>query len=212
MNINNLKHTIMKAIELKIYSYNELSQSSKEKAKDNFHDYFCFSDYSGEIINYWLEKYNVEKYFYYKEAFYSGFYSQGDGAMFEYYNLESDLIKDAIDSLDIKKSIKDIMYNTLCITAKGIHSGHYYHQKSVNHNLDIYIEINSDAYTNLYNYIASYTAEIEQYIIDKYDNLCSELYTMLENEYEMLTNEESVNMFYEDNGMMFFEDGTVYNF
>ncbi|NLZ46234.1 MAG: hypothetical protein GX896_06035 [Clostridiales bacterium] len=202
----------MNAIELKVYSYNELSQNAKEKAKDNYHDYFCFSDYSGEIIDYWLEKYNVEKYFYYKKAYFSGFWSQGDGAMFEYYNLESDLIKEAINSLDIKKSIKDIMYNTLRITAKSEQSGHYYHQKSVNHNLDIYIETNSDVYANLYSYTALYTDEIKQYIIDKYDNLCSELYTMLENEYEMLTNEESISMFYEDNGTMFFEDGTVYNF
>lgn len=202
----------MKTIELNIHSYNELRQSAKEKAKDNYHEQFCFSDYSSDIIDYWIEKYNVKKYFDYKEAFYSGFYSQGDGAMFEYYNLKNDLIKEAINSLDIKKSIKDIMNNHLCIIARGRHSGHYYHNKSVDHNLEINIEINSDAYTNLYDYIALYLDEIKQYIINKYDDLCSELYTMLENGYENLTSEESISMFYNDNDIMFFEDGTAYNF
>ena len=202
----------MKTIELNVHSYNELSQRAREKAQYMYHEQFCFNDYSSDIIDYWVEKYNVKKYFDYKEAFYSGFYSQGDGAMFEYYNLKNDLIKEAINSLDVKKSIKDIMVNNLCIIARGKHIGHYCHEKSVNHNLEIYIEINSDAYTNLYTYIALYKDEIEQYIVNKYESLCSELYTMLKNEHENLTSEESVMMFYNANEIMFFDDGTVCSF
>lgn len=202
----------MKAIELNVHSYNELSQRAREKAQHMYYEQFCFNDYSSDIIDYWVEKYNVKKYFDYKEAFYSGFYSQGDGAMFEYYNLKIGLIKEAINSLDVKKTIKDIMLNNLCIIARGKQSGHYCHEKSVNHNLEIYIEINSDAYTNLYDYIALYKDEIEQYIVNKYESLCSELYTMLKNEYENLTSEESVMMFYNANDIMFFDDGTVCSF
>lgn len=203
---------IMETKELNIYSYNELSQSAKEKATNNYHDYFCFNDYDYDIIDLWLDKHNVKQYFDYKEAFYGGFYSQGDGAMFEYYNIEPKLIEEAIDSLDIKQLIKDIMNNYLCISARGKQSGHYYHEKSVNHNFSINLEINSDAYPNLYKYIEMYIEDIENYIVDKYEFLCSELYSMLKNEYESLTSEESVEMFYNDNDMMFFKDGTVCNF
>lgn len=202
----------MRAIKINVYKFNELSQSAKEKATNNYHDYFCFNDYDCDIIDYWLDKHNVKQYFQYKEAFYGGFYSQGDGAMFEYYNLEPKLIEEAIDSLDIKQLIKDIMNNYLCISARGKQSGHYYHEKSVNHNFDVNLELNYLAYPNLYKYIEMYIEDIENYIIDKYEALCGELYSMLKNEYEGLTSVESVEMFYNDNGMLFFKDGTVCNF
>ena len=82
----------MRVIETNVYTFNELDQESKEKAindhRNNYND--CdFDDYfDDETLEFKCFLKNIG--FNNVETFYSGFHSQGDGACFDFTNLNLD--------------------------------------------------------------------------------------------------------------------------
>lgn len=200
----------MKIIEKTVYSFNELSEKAKQKAIDSIR-------YSGHYLDYnWYSLIFEEFEDKHKDIFdidkiyFRGFYSQGDGAMFEYSGIKDKLRVDFINSLKISTLRKKLLLNNTMCSGEGVQSGLYCHQNSCKHS--IYWEIdNGDIHwsSNVGEFILSFYSEFESYVIDIYKDLCEELYKSLEAEYEYLMSDEYV-IEHETDLIEFEEDGSVF--
>jgi hypothetical protein len=203
----------MKTIEIKLYSFNELSEEAKKVAIEEIQNDNNFLDYD------WYES-TYEHYFeIIKEAgfeidkiYFSGFWSQGDGAMFEYSNIDDSLKLEFIESLDLSTMRKNWIINNTYITGKGHQSGNYYHENSCNHS--IYFEVdNGDLnYTStFYQWLQSFEDSFNEFIIKKYKNLCTDIYAALKKEYYYLESDEAIKEYLEqDEYKQYLETGKVY--
>ncbi len=109
-------NTNMKSIQINLYSFDELSQEAKDKARADFNkhnDYPFLTDYLREMIHEKLEEAGYKEQGVSTSAnpsikpYYSLSYCQGDGLMFE-------------------ATVEDKKENIYTIK----HSGHYYHERS----------------------------------------------------------------------------------
>lgn len=198
----------MKTIELNLYEFNELSDVAKEVAIEfymniNVHDgwYEHVSDKHKDLI----EKAGFDI----KDIYYTGFWSQGDGAMFTYKGLENTLLHQAVDTLQLPEWKKRVLKNGY-LSGRGIHSGMYYHYNSCDH--QIYLETDNGVhyYKNIEELFATYEGEVESYIKDLYKTLCDSLYRDLSNTYDELTSREAVIEGIEANEYLFLESGKCY--
>lgn len=142
--------------------------------------------------------------------YFNGFYSQGDGAMFKYDGISSDLKDEFIDSLDLSSMRKEWLRNNVSVSGKGKQSGHYYHEKSCSHY--IYWEVdNGDLYCDcvFYQWIESFSYKFEEFVIDKYEGMCSNLYSCLRETYNYLTSDEAILETLECNGYEFNINGSI---
>ena len=126
--------------------------------------------------------------------YFSGFCSQGDGAMFEYDGISSDLRDEFVDSLNLSPMRKEWLRNNVSVSGKGRQTGHYYHEKSCNHS--IYWEVDNGDITyrceNIQNFIESFEGKFEEFVIDRYEDMCSNLYSCLNTTYDYLTSDEAI--------------------
>ena len=193
-----------RTVRIKIYKFSELNSEAKSKViKDN-----CDINTHYEWNEYIKENFKENKEFFdVTNVYYSGFYSQGDGAMFEYQNINRDFIKSIIDGLKLPKWKINVLNSCLDYTAIGTHSGNYYHNKSVDHNINIesihyYLD-----YPNIADFIELHSYEIIEIIKDKYEILCDELYNEYKNEYSYLTSDECIKDTIESNNYEFTING-----
>jgi len=197
----------MRTINVDLFTFNELSDEAKEKAiRDNRGINVEYEDWYEHINEMFIENsaFDVTK------IYFSGFWSQGDGAMFEYDSLPSSFMDSFIDQLKLSSMRKNWLKNNICVSGKGRHSGHYYHEKSCSHN--IYWEVNNgDLHwaTTFYQWLESFEADFEQYVIDFYENECIKLYRGLEQQYDYLTSDESITDTILCNEYEFTEDGQM---
>ena len=195
----------MRTIEQKVYSFTELSEAVQKKVIEKNYEINIHHDWY-ECIT---ESYEDEnKYFEVNKVYFSGFWSQGDGAMFEYSGIKQTLIDEFIDSLNLSPMRKGWLENNIYVSGKGKHRGHYYHENCCNH--AIYWEVdNGDLHwsDNLYQWLESFEDEFEIFVIDKYKDLCCDLYRDLEQHYEYLTSEEMIVETIKFNEYEFFENG-----
>lgn len=196
----------MRTIEIKLYKFNELSEEAKKNAIEKLHDINVNSSFWHEcIVDMFKEdtqKFEVEK------VYFSGFWSQGDGAMFEYSGISQELFEEAIDSLKIDNYKKNAMKKAGIFSVKGKQQGCYYHEKSCNHIM--YFENNDVLHENIDSLFYEFHSELEDFIEDKYIELARELYNKLENEYEYQTSEEAIIETIECNDYEFTEEGEIY--
>jgi hypothetical protein len=141
-------------------------------------------------------------------TYFSGFYSQGDGACFVgSYRYRKNSINDlkayAPQGAELHRIAKELQvlqkktfYNTFC---EITHSGRYYHEGTMNFSLSS----NDERFENL---IYSLENDFEELFKD----LAIWLYKALENEYNYLTSEEIILQTLESNGYEFTEDGNIY--
>jgi hypothetical protein len=199
----------MRIIETKAYLFSELSEEAKQKAientrnKENYLDYewweFIYEDYKEKAKNLGFDV---------KRIYFSGFWSQGDGAMFEYDRIDDKLRLEFIESLDISRMRKDWLVNNTYVSGKGVQRGHYYHEKCCCHT--IYWEVdNGDLHysTLFYQWLESFQDDFENFVTDIYEDLCSELYKSLEKEYDYLMSDEQIAEHLEINEYEFTEEG-----
>jgi hypothetical protein len=204
----------MKTITINTYSFNELSEEAQKVAIQEMQENPTFLEYD------WYEG-TYDHYFeIIKEAgfeidkiYFSGFWSQGDGAMFEYSSLNDNLRLEFIESLNLSTMRKDWLINNTYATGKGIQRGHYYHENSCDHS--IYFEVdNGDLHytTTFYQWLESFADDFEEFIIQKYKNLCTDLYAALEKEYYYLKSDEAVKEYLEqDEYKEYLITGEIYN-
>lgn len=197
--------TIIK--EINLFKFDELTEDQKLYAIEGNRDINIHFDWY-EFLTYDFQEKN-NNLFDIKQVYFSGFWSQGDGAMFEYNGINEDLKNESIENLNLPKWKKNILKKVCYISGNGKQSGHYYHENSCNHN--IYVEDeNNGYYDNISELIEMYADEIENYIIDTYKLLCRQLYRDLEKKYNYLVSDESITETLILNDYYFTEEGEIY--
>ncbi len=199
----------MKTIELKLYSFDELSDEAKEKAIERCSDFNIDYDWYQSIYDDFTE---IAKNagFDITNIYFSGFYSQGDGAMFEYNFEGNKLVFDFIDSLKLSPLREKWLKNWVDYSGSGKHSGHYYHEFCCSHSIDFCAGFNYSIAINVNNWIDSFYEEFENFVIELYRSLCKELYSSLKEEYDYQTSREAIIETIQANDYEFTEDGKIY--
>lgn len=192
----------MRTETINIFRYSELSEEAKKVALEEYRDINIYEGWWDPIYEGFKEDakqqgFNVDR------IYFSGFHSQGDGAMFE----------GAVNSNFKFKGIRPIvqkLIDTKLITfySRFTHSGHYYHHKSYHNIFDI--DFNKKRhFDNLEDYLYG-GFWIETMISDKYEELCKELYSRLQKYYYELISDEEVAEAICANGYEFYESGKIY--
>lgn len=198
----------MRTVELQLFNFNELSPTAKQVVLDNYRDIHTrFDDWSEPIQEGFREK-AIEAGFEIQNIYFSGFWSQGDGAMFTYSGFNDSMLKNFVAQLTIKEEDKVLILSQGDTCGKGIHRGHYYHENSCDH-YSMLDSTNPD-WEYATDLISKHEDAFGQYVIDTYKDLCRELYKDLEKYYEELTSDEAVQEAIEDNDYEFTEDGSIY--
>ena len=204
----------MKTINVNLYTFEELSPEAQKKAIEKYHDINVDYNWWEFIYENFTEKNN--KYFDIDKIYFSGFYSQGDGAMFEYKNVTKSFLFSIIDGLNLPNWKKEILKN-VDFSFYGDHSGprsnFYCHENTAAHFCDWYEpRLNYDKMNcnNIEDFLHDHLNIIQKEVIFKYKNLCRELYRNLEKEYNFLTSEEAIKETLICNDYEFTSDGEIY--
>ena len=183
----------MRVLETKVYTFDELSEEAKEKAiEKNRHMNVDYWEWYHNVYDTFKEKYS--DLFEITDMYFSGFCSQGDGAMFEYGGITDKLIDEFIAQLELsplrKKIVKDIFY----FSGSGRQHGHYYHEKCCWHiiNIECTYAYREGYYPNIDEFMYELQVDFDAYVREKYIDLAQELYQSLEDEYEWHTSDEAI--------------------
>lgn len=197
----------MRIIETKIYHFEELSPKAKEKAIQNARECLEFSDYSSYIIDdakaiAILMGWNIS------EVRYSGFYSQGDGAMFVgtmHHNTNHQWLCSTSSYAPTDTDLHDIatrwhilqQSNEFALSADVRHSGRYSHEYCTE--FDCFDSRTEDGYGEL--------TETEDKIKEIARDFMRWIYKQLEDEYEFQTSDGMLRELLDTNDCEFTEDG-----
>lgn len=189
---------------MQAYKFSELNDTAKQKALDKCrefqttHEWWEYVYYDakeiGKIIGIDIDK-----------IYFSGFWSQGDGACFEGHY---EYVKGATKNVQqyapmdtelhaIAQALQNIQKaNFYQLKASVKHRGHYYHENCTD--IDIYrndgCELSRDA---------------EEIVTECLKDFMRWIYSRLEKEYEWLTSDEYVTEMIESNDYEFDEDGNI---
>ncbi len=208
----------MKTRTIKIYSYSELSDDAKEVAVSYVQNrldswvlddwyYFIYEDFVREVKRQGIEigtKHDGKV----PSIYWTGFWSQGDGASFE----------GSVDLLEYMKFHKlgndyRKLYNFIKSYGGGAtikQSGHYVHEytMSVTVDLDTYdFEYGGDYSTYEVNQLATQTNELEKHLGETVISLAKDLYKDLQREWEYITSSEYIAEELTEGGYEFLESG-----
>ncbi|MCZ8350259.1 MAG: antitoxin of toxin-antitoxin stability system [Rhizobium sp.] len=206
-------------IETTVYTFEELDERAKDRARDwyrqaSVHDdwhEFVFEDFERicEILGVDLATRPVRLFGGGTRAkpciWFSGFASQGDGACFEgrysYRKGASRAIRDYAPTDQRLAAIADELQrnqrkNLYALEARVTHRGRYYHE----HSMEIAVERNSDQYQPP-------TADAEEAVAEALRDLARWLYRQLEKEYDHQMSNEVVDEGIIVNGYTFTEAG-----
>ncbi len=206
----------MKTVEVKLYKFDELSKEVQDKVLSKNRDINVHDDWHEFIIEDWINEEVPSKGFDATRIYYSGFWSQGDGAMFEYDGIKDDLLNKFLDTMligtePLSPMRKQWILNNVSVSASGKHRGHYYHEKCCSHS--IYWEVdNGDLHwsTTFHQWLMSFADDFEAFVVEEYEYICRELYRTLEKEYDYFTEDEQIAEALRDNDYDFTEDGDFY--
>lgn len=201
----------MKTVELKLYKFDELSKEVQEKVIKNNRDINVYDDWHEFILEDWIKEVIPSKGFEATNIYYSGFWSQGDGAMFEYEGIADELLNEFIDTLNLSPMRKQWVSNNVSVTGWGKHRGHYSHEKCCSHS--IYWGVNNGDIqysSSFHQWLVSFEDDFEAFIIDRYEDICRELYRALEESYYYLTEERQIVETLYGQDYDYTEDGDIY--
>lgn len=201
----------MKTINITLYKFEELSKEAQEKAINDNCDINTDYEWYDFILEDITENENIFKDI---KIYFSGFYSQGDGAMFEYNGINAETFKTFLNEeyKHLTERRRMLIFDNIYIIAKGSHTGRYYHKNSCEH----YLEIDLNQSYNYYKHsnIVSLIEEIEQnfesYLIEIYKTKCKEIYKNLNDSYDYLQSDEVIKETLISNNYDFTEEGEIY--
>jgi hypothetical protein len=194
----------MKTITTTVYNFDELSDKAKEKAREWYRDGgFDYEWYDGvfddaktigKLIGIDI-----------KDIHFSGFWSQGDGACFEgtysYAKNSVKAIKEyAPKDTELHRIVRELAdiqrkyFYQIYVAVK--HSGHYYHSRST----EIEVELNDFDYQNA-------PTKVHDIITELLRDFMNWIYRQLETEYEYLNSDEQVDETIKANEYTFDKDG-----
>jgi len=197
----------------KIYKFEELSEEAKEKAIEKFYDLNIYEGWWDGVYEMYMDR-DTETGFDIDKIYFSGFWSQGDGAMFEGSPNKDILnfITPGYNNQQYQKNwsrvIKIIKNGDINIYGSFKHSGHYYHSKSYSDNLET--EFTNDWHGKNYSNIKDICEDILYEIREHYEDICNKIYHSLEQEYEYYTSREAIEESIIANEYEFTEDGEQY--
>jgi hypothetical protein len=201
----------MKTINITLYKFEELSKEAQQKAiEDNYNINTGFEWYDF-ILEDITENENIFENI---KIYFSGFYSQGDGSMFEYNGINAETFKTFLNEeyKHLTEKRRMLIFDNINITAKGKQKGHYYHENSCSHYIDI--ELNQgyifSKHSNIYNLIVEINQNFESYLIDLYKTKCIEIYKNLNDSYDYLQSDEVIKETLISNDYDFTEEGEIY--
>lgn len=188
----------MRYIETPIYSFEDILKNDtlKEKVLKKYSDINTDYDWWDFIV----DDFKNNDIFEVNNVYFSGFYSQGDGAMFE------GKVKDFSKFIDNPRILKLYKKDLIYIYCSFKHSGHYYHEKSYYCHFEYELYKDSN-YNN--SYIEKYLYNLEDKIRDYYETLCKELYKTLEDNYDYYTSEEAILETLETNDYEYDSEGNI---
>jgi hypothetical protein len=200
-----------KIIEQEIYSLDDVKNNNEllKKVLEKNYEINLYYDW-WDCVYYDRKEKIGEVGFSINNIYFSGFWSQGDGAMFEYDRIDDKLLNEFVDTLDLSPMRKQWIINNIYISGKGHHRGHYNHEKCCSHS--IYWEVANGGLhwsTNFYKWLESFADDFEEFIVDKYEDLCRDLYRSLEKEYDYLTSEGAILESLESNEYEFDINGNI---
>ena len=182
----------METKEYNVYKFKELTAEAKEKAIESCRDINTDYDWYQFIFEDWTEKLERQG-FLDARIYFSGFYSQGDGACFTCkIDLEKLLTGRRLKSV-YKKAIDSYNNDYLSIEIKT--SGHYSHEYTMS--LDYYDQ--KDVVTE----------KLADFIITEARNQAQTIYKELKESYEYLTSNESIIETIESNDYDFTVNGKI---
>lgn len=195
-----------------VFTYDELSDKAKEKARDWFResncDYEWFeyvyedADNIAKILGIELDRKRGNT----PDIMFSGFYSQGDGACFEAsYSYAKGAVKAVKDYAPndtelqrIAKLLQDTQRrNFYRLTATTKQRGHYYHSGC----MSVSVEDSENQYRDI--------GDSEDDITQAMRDFADWIYKRLENEYEHLNSDETVESNIIANEYEFDEEGNI---
>jgi len=179
----------MRVVETKIYTFEELAEDSKQTAIENHRDVNTYDGWWEPIFEGITEE-AEQAGFHVGNIYFSGFWSQGDGAMFEYTTLGDTLLNKFVDQLDLSPLRKEWLRSQTFAQSRGDHSGHYYHENCCDHVIDF--EPNFGWNENFSNWINSFADQFEGFVIAEYKSLCRELYSRLNKYNDELSTDEAI--------------------
>ena len=206
----------MRTETIKLYKFEELSEEVQEKVIEKKYDINLHHDWWGSIYEMNMQD---ETGFDIDKIYFSGFASQGDGAMFEGSPNEDILnfitpgrvfyYRNEAYQKDWSKVIKLIKNGHINIYGSFTHKGHYYHSKSYSDNLDTEMT-NNDWYGKNYSNIEDILEDILEEIREYYEDVCNKIYHSLEQEHEYYSSREAIEETISCNDYEFTEDGEQY--
>ena len=192
----------MRTVEHNLYQFDELSDSAKERAREWYRttfDYewwdFVYDDAKeiGKILGIDIS-----------EIYFSGFWSQGDGAQFtgdyKYHKGASKEIRSYTNDEELHRIADDLQEiqrrNFYSITASVSHSGHYYHEYCTT--INVYDSREVDV-----------SIDTEESIQELMRDYMRWIYRALEREYDYLTSDENIDEMMAANEYEFDENGEM---
>ena len=188
--------------EIVVYSFAELSESAKANALQKLWDinvYHHWYDYTTSDFKDENEFFDVDN------VYFSLSYSQGDGAMFEYSGVKDKLREMFAHTLSKREKV---IFAECTTFASGKHRGHYYHPGCCEHSIGLDFELWFD-YPNCAKIADAIEENWIDFVKDKYNDLCHELYKNLNREYDYLTSETAIIETIECNEYEFDEYGNI---
>lgn len=201
----------MRKETIEIYKFEELSEEAQEKAIEKFYDLNIYEGWWEHVYEMYKED---ETGFDIDKIYFSGFWSQGDGAMFEGSPNEDILnfITPGGNNQQYQKNwsrvIKLIKNGDINIYGIFKQHGHYYHSKSYSDNLET--EFTNDWHGKNYSNIEDICEDILYEIREHYEDICNKIYHSLEQEYEYYTSREAIEESIIANEYEFTENGEQY--
>ena len=186
--------------QITLYRFDELSEQAQEKVIERFRtDEILFFD--GElIIESIYDKYETQISD--MDIEYSGFWSQGDGASFT-GTLDSDWL---IENL-LPDNLKELVRYVGCHFTRKTHM--YVHENTVSSDLRnvIWADHIEDNERLSVHMSEKHMRDIEDCIEEYRRDICHEIYSLLEEQYEYTYSEENIRELIEINDYLFHENG-----
>lgn len=210
----------MRTIQTTIFKFDELSDVAKEKAREWYRqdlpvDYeFVYADAATIADLMGLDICQTRKtlvngeHYYAPTIYWSGFWSQGDGACFEgEYRYKTGALKAVkayaptdMELHNIAKRLQDLQKRYFYkLTASVKHRGHYYHERSMTVSVDCHIE--NFRYVDL--------SDAENELVGIFADFASWIYKRLREKWDYQNSDENVDESIRINEYEFTEDGEL---
>lgn len=199
-----------------VYEFEELSSDAKEHALDKYREWMTDDPYWYTCIEEdWKDKLSdlgIEK----PEISFSGFWNQGDGAVFTSKNIDLIKLLTGLGMQNEYKYIYDLLVDDVMNVSSGINrtSTYYDHEGTAKLSID-FEQLNDDyeseeKYNEVENKAIEMLSQLEKELEQWRRETCKELYSDLQQEYEMLQSDDVLKEIFIENEYEFTEDGEMF--